>query len=73
MKRKRDSGDLATVLRRAIDDSDLSMRQLSLRTGLPYQTIHGFVRKDRDIVLTSATKLAKLLHLALRTTRRQKG
>ena len=40
--------------------------------GLRYQTVYGFVKGERDIALSSASKLAELFGLELRPMRRGK-
>ena len=62
--------DLSAQLKAAIGDSGLSMLKVAERSGLRYQTVHGFITADRDIALSSATKLAALFRLELRPARR---
>jgi len=64
--------NLADQLRRACERSKLSMLQISKRTNLPYQTVHGFMRSDRDIVLSSAAKIAELVGVELRSRDKRK-
>jgi len=66
------TNDLAAQLKRAIADSRLSMLKVAERSGLRYQTVHRFLTADRDIALSSASKLAGLLGLELRPARRTK-
>ena len=60
-------------LQKAARTSGLSINALALRSGLPYQTVHGFLTADRRITLESAAKLATLLGLELRPARKRKG
>ena len=58
--------DLEAVLLDAARRSGLSMKQLAKRSGLGYQTIHGFVGGYRtNIAIRSASKLANTLGLQL--------
>ena len=60
------------TLRRAARESGLSIRQLTIRAGLRYQTTHGFCTRSRGITLESASKLCELLGLELRPVRRKR-
>ena len=62
---------IETQLRQAARRSGLSIRQLSLQARIPYAAVHGFVAQDRGMTLTTANKLAALLGLELRPTRRR--
>lgn len=69
-------GEKETVeqtLRRAARESGLSMRQLTIRAGLRYQTVHGFCTRSRGITLASASALCEVLGLTLKPTKRAKG
>ena len=59
-------------LRDAARGSGLSMRQMSLRSGCGYQSIHGFVTENRGLTLTVAARLAAALGLELRPKRGRK-
>ena len=58
------------TLRRTAREGGLSMRQLTIRAGLRYQTVHGFCTHSRGITLASASKLCEVLGLELRPLRR---
>ena len=60
------------TLRRAARESGLSMRRLTIRAGLRYQTVHGFCTHSQGITLASASKLCEVLGLELRPVRRGK-
>jgi len=64
--------DLAAQLKAAIADSGLTMFKVAESCGLRYQTVYGFVKGERDIALSSASKLAELFGLELRPVRRGK-
>lgn len=49
------------------------MNAMSKRTGLAYQIVHGFLTKERDITVTSASKLADLFELELRPKAKKGG
>ncbi|MCC7291440.1 MAG: helix-turn-helix transcriptional regulator [Phycisphaerales bacterium] len=55
-------GSLKTAARK----SGMSMNEISRRTGLAYQIVHGFLKGERDIAISSAVKLADVLDLELR-------
>lgn len=50
-------------------DSGLSLLQLAKRSGLGFQSIHGFARGYRGLSLTSAARLCSALGLELRPVR----
>lgn len=64
--------DIAERRRRKIADSELGLLQVVKLCGLPYQTVHSFVRCYRDIYLTSAAKLAAAFGLELGRARQRK-
>ena len=64
--------DLETQLRDAARRSGMSMKAISDETGIPYAAVHGFVARDRSILLSTASKLCKLFGLELRPMRRTK-
>ncbi|GMU37714.1 MAG: XRE family transcriptional regulator [Planctomycetota bacterium] len=61
-----DNMNLTQSLKAAAKRSGLSMLAISKATGLNYQTVHGFLKGERDIALSSAVKLADVLDLELR-------
>ena len=58
-------------LREAARGSGLSIRQLALRSGCGYQSMHGFITQSRGLTLTVAARLAAMLGLELRPARRR--
>lgn len=61
------------VIRQVFGESGLSIRQLSLRAGIPYATAHGFVKGNADVTLRIASKMCRVLGLELRPARKRKG
>ena len=70
MRTKQPHDELAQQLKAAIARTGLSMLKVSEQTGLRYQTVHGFVKYERDIQLSTASKLAAWLGLELRPKRK---
>ena len=58
-------------LRDAARKSGLSMRQISLRSGCAYQSVHGFMTENRGLTLTVAARLATALELELKPAKRR--
>ena len=73
MSKKTDTTDLAAIIRQAIAERGLSMLAVAKQTGLHYASVHGFVGGYRDITLTTATKMCRVLDLELRPKPRQKA
>ncbi len=65
--------NLIGALKAAARRSGMSMNAMSKRTGLAYQIVHGFLTKERDITVTSASKLADLFELELRPKAKKGG
>ena len=61
---------LSEQLRRAVDESGLTLYAVAKRSGLTYSVLHRFVVKGQDIKLGSAEQLADLF--SMRLTRPQK-
>jgi hypothetical protein len=57
--------DLGQQLRDACHKSGLSVRQLSLQSGVPYSAMHGFFAGTRQLTLKNAGRLTRLLGLEL--------
>ena len=70
MSKKPEQADLAEQLRAAFAESGLSRFELARRASISYAIVHRFIGGDRDIALRTATKLARVLGLELRRTRR---
>ena len=66
MSKKSDPSDLATQLRAAFRESQMSRFELARRAGISYAIIHRFVAGERGITLASASKIAGVLGMALR-------
>ena len=60
-------------LRRAAIASGASILNLCERSGLRYNSLHGFIRGTKTLTMTSANKLAKVLNLELRPIKKRKG
>ena len=59
--------DLGDQLRAAFAESGLSRFELARQAGVSYAIAHRFIGGDRDIRLATASKLAKVLGLELRS------
>ena len=64
--------DLRQQLRDAMERSGLTRKRIADKTGLSYSMIHGLAEGTRDVRLDSASRIAELLGLELRPTRRGK-
>ncbi len=71
MSKKNRQTDLADQLRAAFAESGLSRFELARRAGISYAIAHRFIGGDRDITLTTASKLARVLGLAFRADTRR--
>lgn len=63
---RRKQTDLGKQLREAFRSSGMSMFALSKQSGVPYSGIHRFINADRDLTLSTASKVADVLGLELR-------
>jgi transcriptional regulator with XRE-family HTH domain len=61
---------IANQLRKAAKASGLSMLQMSKRADVPYQAVHGLMRSNRDIRLSTIEKLCRLFDLELTAKQR---
>lgn len=61
--------DLGNQLRKACEDSGVSMYELARRAGLSYSQLYHFMRDSRTLTLNSAGRLAAALQLELRPTK----
>lgn len=59
--------DIDQQLRRAAKATGLSILQISKQAGIGYQAAHGFMTSNRDIRLSTAAKIAKVIGVELRT------
>ena len=62
--------DFAKEFRLAFKQSEMSRFELSNRSGIAYSVIHRFIAGDRDLTLRTASKLADVLGLELRSKRK---
>ncbi|HEY2838154.1 MAG TPA: helix-turn-helix transcriptional regulator [Pirellulales bacterium] len=67
------STSLSTVLREALENSDVSRYRLSQITGIPEITLGRFLRDERDVRLKTADALADALGLELVPKKKPKG
>ena len=63
--RSNPDNELADVLRAACRESGLSLKKLSDQSGVPYASLHAFMKGQRDIALGTAARLCKVLRLRL--------
>jgi plasmid maintenance system antidote protein VapI len=66
MKRKPRPIDLGEQLREAFRKSGLTRFALAKQSGVPYSGIHRFVAGDRDISLSTASRLCDVLGVEFR-------
>ena len=64
--------DIEKQLRNAAVRSGRSIKSMADEAGLCYQTLHGYLKHDRQITLLSAAKLARVLGLELRQVKRKR-
>ncbi len=57
---------MTQTLRHAMHDSGLSIKRLSVLSGVPYAAVHRFYKAEGDIQLATADKLASVVGLELR-------
>ena len=69
-KRKRQKRDLGEQLRAAFVESGITRFAWAKRAGVSYAIAHRFAAADRDITLTTASKLADVLGLELKPAKR---
>ena len=65
--------DLGEQLREAMRQSGLNRYQIAKRAGLSYGALHGFTAREKDLYLSTASKIASLLGVELREVRRSRG
>ena len=56
---------MADTIRQAFRDSGLSLKRLSVRSGVPYACVHGFFTGNRDPALSTIQKWCRVLDLEL--------
>ena len=64
--------DLAKLIRQRFRASGMSILQLAKRADVHYSALHGFIKSDRDIAISTAAKLCRVLGLGLRPVARRK-
>ena len=67
------TNNLTNTLRRAIEESGLSLLAVAQTAELSYPVVYDFAHGNRDILLRNADKLAAALGLELRRVRKSKG
>jgi ribosome-binding protein aMBF1 (putative translation factor) len=72
MSKKQKTTNLAEQLRAAFAASGMSRFAWAKQAGVSYGIVHRFCAADRDIVLSTASKLAGVLGLELRTVSQAK-
>ncbi len=60
-------------LRMAVSKCGLSILQVSIQADVPYAAVHGFMRSSRDIRLSTAVKIAKLVGVEFKPIKKRKG
>jgi len=63
---------LQDQLRRAVEDSGLTLYRIAKGSGIAYQVLHRFARGERDLTLETASKLADYFGMRLTRPRRPK-
>ena len=63
---------MCKVLRAAFRKSGLSVRALSIRSGVAYNAVHATMKGNRDPLLSTVARLSEVLGLELRPVRRGK-
>ena len=69
-KRKKPPRGLGQQLRAACVESGMTRFALAKRAGVSYAIVHRFAAAERDITLGTASKLADVLGLELKPTKR---
>jgi plasmid maintenance system antidote protein VapI len=67
--KNRPETQLSKRIQRAFHRSGMSIKQLTERSGCTYSSVHGFITADRDITVSTASKLCQVLGLELRQVR----
>ena len=64
--------DIIDQLLWAIDNSKMTLHEISMRAGLADPIVYRFVSEERGITLASASKLCRVLGLSLIDKKRRK-
>lgn len=62
---------IAEAIRAEVRRRGWSMRETSIRSGVAYSGVHGFLTGERDIKLSVVQRLTDALELELRPKRRK--
>lgn len=62
----------ADIIRRAVNESGLTLMDVSRASGVAYPRVHVFVRGGRGIMIDNAERIARAVGLELRATKRTK-
>ncbi len=68
-----DDHDIGAVLREAFRRSGRSIKSVSDESGVFYAGLHGFLTGNADIKISTASKLAAVLGLALTKAKRRRA
>ncbi len=63
--------DIESLLKRAIETSDMTRYEISRKSGVSQTVLSFFVRGERSMTLTSAAKVAKALGLTLKPEKKK--
>ena len=63
---------ITQTLKRAIDESGLTLKDIASQSGLSYASVWHFAKGERSLVLNQADKLAAFFELELTPKRRRK-
>lgn len=66
------NNSVSTVIRQSFHESGMSMKQLSVKSDTPYQSVHGFFTGERDVTLSTIEAWCKVLGLRLVPNNRKK-
>lgn len=69
---KGDKNEMADLIQRTFRKSGLSIKRLSVLSGVPYASAYGVVNEGRDPALSTAAKLCRTLRLELRPVARKR-
>jgi predicted transcriptional regulator len=67
-----ETNNMAALIQKTFRQSGLSIKALSVRSGVPYASAYGVVNEGRDPALSTVAKLCKVLGLELRPVARKK-
>ena len=72
MSTRQNTGAMADLIRQTFADSGMSLKRLSVRSGVPYACVHGFFTGKRDPALSTIQKWADELGLEFVLKRRKR-